>query len=216
MLGRYYPVKADHNQGAERENLFRPGWQVAAGLLPMALLHPECLPAGLGGLSHLRQLEQGVQQTLADQELARTLSRLSGEIQSASRLLATATSEQEREHQGRLLTLKGQQLQQVLAQLGRGQGSTSPRSAQPEHHRQSGSAGLAGGRATDPDGAGRGAAGPSGGGSRADCRAGAQPDGERRNRDGGGIGLTLSTARGAGEPGRWTACWSRISTGWSR
>ena len=37
--------------------------------------------------------------------------------------LATATSEQEREHQGRLLTLQGQQLQQVLAQLGRGQGA---------------------------------------------------------------------------------------------
>lgn len=91
----------------------------------MALLTLSASLLGWVGLSHLRQLEQGVQQTLADQELARTLSRLSGEIQSASRLLATATSEQEREHQGRLLTLQGQQLQQVLAQLGRGQGSTS-------------------------------------------------------------------------------------------
>ncbi|HHQ4569266.1 TPA: TMAO reductase system sensor histidine kinase/response regulator TorS [Aeromonas veronii] len=90
----------------------------------MALLTLSASLLGWVGLSHLRQLEQGVQQTLADQELARTLSRLSGEIQSASRLLATATSEQEREHQGRLLTLQGQQLQQVLAQLGRGQGST--------------------------------------------------------------------------------------------
>ncbi|MFQ1715145.1 TMAO reductase system sensor histidine kinase/response regulator TorS [Aeromonas veronii] len=89
----------------------------------MALLTLSASLLGWVGLSHLRQLEQGVQQTLADQELARTLSRLSGEIQSASRLLATATSEQE--HQGRLLTLQGQQLQQVLAQLGRGQGSTS-------------------------------------------------------------------------------------------
>lgn len=91
----------------------------------MALLTLSASLLGWVGLSHLRQLEQGVQQTLADQELARTLSRLSGEIQSTSRLLATATSEQEREHQGRLLTLQGQQLQQVLAQLGRGQGSTS-------------------------------------------------------------------------------------------
>ncbi|HHQ4900261.1 TPA: TMAO reductase system sensor histidine kinase/response regulator TorS [Aeromonas veronii] len=91
----------------------------------MALLTLSASLLGWVGLSHLRQLEQGVQQTLADQELARTLSRLSGEIQSASRLLATATSGQEREHQGRLLTLQGQQLQQVLAQLGRGQGSTS-------------------------------------------------------------------------------------------
>ncbi|QPR54674.1 TMAO reductase system sensor histidine kinase/response regulator TorS [Aeromonas allosaccharophila] len=91
----------------------------------MALLTLSASLLGWVGLSHLRQLEQGVQQTLADQELARTLSRLSGEIQSASRLLATSTSEQEREHQGRLLTLQGQQLQQVLAQLGRGQGSTS-------------------------------------------------------------------------------------------
>ncbi|MFM5012012.1 TMAO reductase system sensor histidine kinase/response regulator TorS [Aeromonas veronii] len=91
----------------------------------MALLTLSASLLGWVGLSHLRQLEQGVQQTLADQELARTLSRLSGEIQSASRLLATATSEQEREHQGRLLTLQGQQLKQVLAQLGRGQGSTS-------------------------------------------------------------------------------------------
>ncbi|MFM5786045.1 TMAO reductase system sensor histidine kinase/response regulator TorS [Aeromonas veronii] len=91
----------------------------------MALLTLSASLLGWVGLSHLRQLEQGVQQTLADQELARTLSRLSGEIQSASRLLATATSEQEREHQGRLLTLQGQQLQQVLTQLGRGQGSTS-------------------------------------------------------------------------------------------
>ncbi|MBL0443946.1 TMAO reductase system sensor histidine kinase/response regulator TorS [Aeromonas veronii] len=91
----------------------------------MALLTLSASLLGWVGLSHLRQLEQGVQQTLADQELARTLSRLSGEIQSASRLLATVTSEQEREHQGRLLTLQGQQLQQVLAQLGRGQGSTS-------------------------------------------------------------------------------------------
>ncbi|WED75924.1 TMAO reductase system sensor histidine kinase/response regulator TorS [Aeromonas allosaccharophila] len=91
----------------------------------MALLTLSASLLGWVGLSHLRQLEQGVQQTLADQELARTLSRLSGEIQSASRLLATATGEQEREHQGRLLTLQGQQLQQVLAQLGRGQGSTS-------------------------------------------------------------------------------------------
>ncbi|MGY3922592.1 TMAO reductase system sensor histidine kinase/response regulator TorS [Aeromonas jandaei] len=91
----------------------------------MALLTLSASLLGWVGLSHLRQLEQGVQQTLADQELARTLSRLSGEIQSASRLLATATSEQEREHQGRLLTLQGQQLQQVLAQLGRGQGSAS-------------------------------------------------------------------------------------------
>ncbi|MCY9821021.1 TMAO reductase system sensor histidine kinase/response regulator TorS [Aeromonas media] len=91
----------------------------------MALLTLSASLLGWVGLSHLRQLEQGVQQTLADQELARSLSRLSGEIQSASRLLATATSEQEREHQGRLLTLQGQQLQQVLAQLGRGQGSTS-------------------------------------------------------------------------------------------
>ncbi|XEI33715.1 TMAO reductase system sensor histidine kinase/response regulator TorS [Aeromonas veronii] len=91
----------------------------------MALLTLSASLLGWVGLSHLRQLEQGVQQTLVDQELARTLSRLSGEIQSASRLLATATSEQEREHQGRLLTLQGQQLQQVLAQLGRGQGSTS-------------------------------------------------------------------------------------------
>ncbi|WOQ14284.1 TMAO reductase system sensor histidine kinase/response regulator TorS [Aeromonas media] len=91
----------------------------------MALLTLSASLLGWVGLSHLRQLEQGVQQTLADQELARTLSRLSGEIQSASRLLATATSEQEREHQGRLLTLQGQQLQQVLAQLGRGQGSTT-------------------------------------------------------------------------------------------
>lgn len=91
----------------------------------MALLTLSASLLGWVGLSHLRQLEQGVQQTLADQELARTLSGLSGEIQSASRLLATATSEQEREHQGRLLTLQGQQLQQVLAQLGRGQGSTS-------------------------------------------------------------------------------------------
>ncbi|WP_429089980.1 TMAO reductase system sensor histidine kinase/response regulator TorS [Aeromonas veronii] len=91
----------------------------------MALLTLSASLLGWVGLSHLRQLEQGVQQTLADQELARTLSRLSGEIQSASRLLATAISEQEREHQGRLLTLQGQQLQQVLAQLGRGQDSTS-------------------------------------------------------------------------------------------
>lgn len=91
----------------------------------MALLTLSASLLGWVGLSHLRQLEQGVQQTLADQELARTLSRLSGEIQSASRLLATATSEQEREHQGRLLTLQGQQLQQVLAQLDRGQSSTS-------------------------------------------------------------------------------------------
>ncbi|AHX59857.1 ATP-binding protein [Aeromonas media] len=91
----------------------------------MALLTLSASLLGWVGLSHLRQLEQGVQQTLADQELARTLSRLSGEIQSASRLLATATSEQEREHQGRLLTLQGQQLQQVLALLGRGQGSTT-------------------------------------------------------------------------------------------
>ncbi|MCY9835693.1 TMAO reductase system sensor histidine kinase/response regulator TorS [Aeromonas media] len=91
----------------------------------MALLTLSASLLGWVGLSHLRQLEQGVQQTLADQELARSLSRLSGEIQSASRLLATATSEQEREHQGRLLTLQGQQLQQVLAQLGRGQGSTT-------------------------------------------------------------------------------------------
>ncbi|MFM5431325.1 TMAO reductase system sensor histidine kinase/response regulator TorS [Aeromonas veronii] len=91
----------------------------------MALLTLSASLLGWVGLSHLRQLEQGVQQTLADQELARTLSRLSGEIQSTSRLLATATSEQEREHQGRLLTLQGQQLQQVLVQLGRGQGSTS-------------------------------------------------------------------------------------------
>nr|WP_257622035.1 TMAO reductase system sensor histidine kinase/response regulator TorS [Aeromonas hydrophila] len=91
----------------------------------MALLTLSASLLGWVGLSHLRQLEQGVQQTLADQELARTLSRLSSEVQSASRLLATATSEQEREHQGRLLTLQGQQLQQVLAQLGRGQGSTS-------------------------------------------------------------------------------------------
>lgn len=91
----------------------------------MALLTLSASLLGWVGLSHLRQLEQGVQQTLVDQELARTLSRLSGEIQSASRLLATATSEQEREHQGRLLTLQGQQLQQVLTQLGRGQGLTS-------------------------------------------------------------------------------------------
>ncbi|NJI09768.1 TMAO reductase system sensor histidine kinase/response regulator TorS [Aeromonas veronii] len=91
----------------------------------MALLTLSASLLGWVGLSHLRQLEQGVQQTLADQELARTLSRLSGEIQSASRLLATATSEQEREHQGRLLTLQGQQLQQLLAQLGRGQHSTN-------------------------------------------------------------------------------------------
>ncbi|MGL5451150.1 MAG: TMAO reductase system sensor histidine kinase/response regulator TorS [Aeromonas sp.] len=75
---------------------------------------------GWVGLNHLRQLEQEVQQTLVDQELARRLSRLSGEIQSASRLLASAANEQEREYQGRLLTLQGQQLQQVLAQLGRG------------------------------------------------------------------------------------------------
>ncbi|MGY3892492.1 TMAO reductase system sensor histidine kinase/response regulator TorS [Aeromonas enterica] len=91
----------------------------------MALLTLSASLLGWVGLSHLRQLEQGVQQTLADQELARNLSRLSGEIQSSSRLLATAASEQEREHQGRLLTLQGQQLQQVLAQLGRGQDSTS-------------------------------------------------------------------------------------------
>ena len=89
----------------------------------MALLTLSASLLGWVGLTHLRQLEQGVKQTLADQELARTLSRLSGEIQSASRLLATATSEQEREHQGRLLTLQGQQLRQVLAQLGSGGGA---------------------------------------------------------------------------------------------
>ena len=71
----------------------------------MALLTLGASLLGWFGLSHLRQLEQGVQQTLADQELARTLARLGGEIQSSSHLLASATSEGEREHQGRLLTL---------------------------------------------------------------------------------------------------------------
>ena len=84
----------------------------------MALLTLSASLLGWIGLTHLRQLEQGVQQTLADQERARTLARLSGEIQSASHLLATATSEAEREHQGRLLTLQGQQMQRLLAQLG--------------------------------------------------------------------------------------------------
>jgi len=85
----------------------------------MALLTLSASLLGWVGLTHLRQLEQGVQQTLADQEQARALSRLSGEIQSASRLLAAATNEQEREHQGRLLTLQGQEMQRVLKQLGR-------------------------------------------------------------------------------------------------
>ena len=58
----------------------------------MALLTLSASLLGWIGLTHLRQLEQGVQQTLADQERARTLARLSGEIQSASHLLATATS----------------------------------------------------------------------------------------------------------------------------
>lgn len=92
----------------------------------MALLTLGASLLGWFGLSHLRQLEQGVQQTLADQELARTLARLGGEIQSSSHLLASATSEGEREHQGRLLTLQGQQMQQVLEQLGHGGGKQTP------------------------------------------------------------------------------------------
>ncbi|WP_421206629.1 TMAO reductase system sensor histidine kinase/response regulator TorS [Aeromonas enteropelogenes] len=92
----------------------------------MALLTLSASLLGWIGLTHLRQLEQGVQQTLADQELARTLARLSGEIQSSSHLLASATSEGEREHQGRLLTLQGQQMQRVLEQLGHGGGKQTP------------------------------------------------------------------------------------------
>lgn len=92
----------------------------------MALLTLSASLLGWIGLTHLRQLEQGVQQTLADQELARTLARLSGEIQSSSHLLASATSEGEREHQGRLLTLQGLQMQRVLEQLGHGGGKQTP------------------------------------------------------------------------------------------
>ncbi|MGY3941740.1 TMAO reductase system sensor histidine kinase/response regulator TorS [Aeromonas tecta] len=84
----------------------------------MALLTLSASLLGWVGLNRLRQLEQGVQQTLASQESARTLSRLSGEIQNSSHLLAMASSEAEREHQGRLLTLQGQQMQRVLEQLG--------------------------------------------------------------------------------------------------
>ncbi|MEG0008568.1 MAG: TMAO reductase system sensor histidine kinase/response regulator TorS [Aeromonas sp.] len=84
----------------------------------MALLTLSASLLGWVGLTQLRQLEQGVQATLASQESARTLARLSGEIQSSSRLLAMASSEVEREHQGRLLTLQGQQMQGVLEQLG--------------------------------------------------------------------------------------------------
>lgn len=84
----------------------------------MALLTLSASLLGWVGLTQLRQLEQGVQTTLASQESARTLARLSGEIQSSSRLLAMASSEVEREHQGRLLTLQGQQMQGVLEQLG--------------------------------------------------------------------------------------------------
>lgn len=84
----------------------------------MALLTLSASLLGWVGLNRLRQLEQGVQQTLASQESARTLARLGGEIQNSSHLLAMASSEAEREHQGRLLTLQGQQMQQVLERLG--------------------------------------------------------------------------------------------------
>ncbi|WP_349919209.1 TMAO reductase system sensor histidine kinase/response regulator TorS [Aeromonas veronii] len=84
----------------------------------MAMLTLSASLLGWVGLNRLRQLEQGVQQTLAGQESARTLARLGGEIQNASHLLAMAGSEAEREHQGRLLTLLGQQMQQGLEQLG--------------------------------------------------------------------------------------------------
>ena len=125
MLGHIIRSKPTTTKGLPVRIFSGLGGKLLLAFSLMALLTLSASLLGWVGLSHLRQLEQGVQQTLADQELARTLSRLSGEIQSASRLLATATSEQEREHQGRLLTLQGQQLQQVLAQLGRGQGSTS-------------------------------------------------------------------------------------------
>nr|WP_277605151.1 TMAO reductase system sensor histidine kinase/response regulator TorS [Aeromonas sp. MR16] len=84
----------------------------------MALLTLSASLLGWVGLNRLRQLEQGVQQTLASQESARTLARLGGEIQNSSHLLAMASSEAERAHQGRLLTLQGQQMQQVLDRLG--------------------------------------------------------------------------------------------------
>ncbi len=125
MLGHIIRSKPTTTKGLTVRIFSGLGGKLLLAFSLMALLTLSASLLGWVGLSHLRQLEQGVQQTLADQELARTLSRLSSEVQSASRLLATATSEQEREHQGRLLTLQGQQLQQVLAQLGRGQGSTS-------------------------------------------------------------------------------------------
>ena len=54
----------------------------------MALLTLSASLLGWVGLSHLRQLEQGVQQTLADQELARTLHEL--DARAAARVLINA------------------------------------------------------------------------------------------------------------------------------
>ena len=101
----------------------------------MALLTLSASLLGWVGLSHLRQLEQGVQQTLADQELARTLSRLSGEIQSASRLLATAISEQERGASGALAHSAGATVAAGTGTTWPWAGFNKPRSAQSEHYR---------------------------------------------------------------------------------
>lgn len=185
----------------------------------MALLTLGASLLGWFGLSHLRQLEQGVQQTLADQELARTLARLGGEIQSSSHLLASATSEEEREHQGRLLTLQGQQMQHVLEQLGHGGG----KAASDELHRLSqtiiGNLGqqgwLVGERLTlmAEGGALR---------SRLVTAAGQVAELARSQMENAetvmvaGLGSLSIRCRGAQQMGRSTGCWSRISTGWSR
>ncbi|MFM4962537.1 TMAO reductase system sensor histidine kinase/response regulator TorS [Aeromonas bivalvium] len=86
----------------------------------MALLTLTASLVGWLGLGHLGGLERRLQHTLLTLDGARELAQVSGDILASSRLLTMAANEAERSHQGRLLTLQGQQLQRLLDQLGEG------------------------------------------------------------------------------------------------
>ena len=86
----------------------------------MALLTLTASLVGWLGLGHLGELERRLQHTLLTLDGARELAQVSGDILGSSRLLTMAANEAERTHQGRLLTLQGQQLQRLLEQLGEG------------------------------------------------------------------------------------------------
>ncbi|MCS3454776.1 two-component system sensor histidine kinase TorS [Aeromonas sp. BIGb0405] len=86
----------------------------------MALLTLTASLVGWFGLSHLGTLDRRLQHTLLTLDGARELAQVSSDILASSRLLTMAANEAERTHQGRLLTLQGQQLQRLLGQLGEG------------------------------------------------------------------------------------------------